>query len=299
MKVGVTVPMTANDVPAGEGFPTWRRIRDFAVQAEALELDSIWVFDHLVFRDEEGTDGIHESWSVLAALAAATTRAELGPLVACAAFHPPAVLAKMAATLTEISGGRFVLALGAGWNEAEFRAFGIPFDHRVARFEEAFAIIRGLLKGERVTFDGEYHSARDAVLLPQPQHSTRLMIGSNGPRMLHAALPHVAAWNTWYEDYGNDAEGFAALNAKISAAATAAGRAPGEIARSACAFVVLDRAADERPITQSAPPIEGSADQIAARIRELAQAGAEEVILVVSPITERSIRELGEAVADV
>lgn len=271
-----------------------------AIAAEEAGFSGIYVGDHLLYRgDGRPERGPWSSWELLAALAAVTERADLGPLVACAAFHPPAVLAKMAATLTEISGGRFVLALGAGWNETEFRAFGIPFDRRVARFEEAFTIIRGLLDGERVTFEGEHHAVRDAVLLPQPQHRTRLMIGSNGPRMLRAALPHVAAWNTWYEHYGNTAEGFAALNAEISAAAAQAGRAPEEIARSACAFVVLDRAADERPITAGVPPIEGSAGQIGARIRELAEAGADEVILVVSPITERSVRELAEAIAQV
>ena len=271
-----------------------------AIAAEEVGFSGIYVGDHLLYRgDGRPERGPWSSWTLLAALAASTERADLGPLVACAGFHPPAVLAKMAATLTEVSGGRFVLALGAGWNETEFHAFGIPFDRRVARFEEAFAIIRGLLHGERVTFDGEYHSVRDAVLLPRSQHRTRLMIGSNGPRMLRAALPHVTAWNTWYEDYGNTAEGFAALNSKISAAAAGAGRRPEEIMRSACAFVALDRSADERPITASAPPIEGSVDAIATRIRELGEAGAEEVVLVVSPITERSIRTLGEAVARV
>jgi probable F420-dependent oxidoreductase len=293
VRVGIQLPEVEREV-------RWPEYLAMARAAEAAGFDSIWLGDHLLYRDDGRPErGPWSSWTLLAALAAVTERADLGPLVACAAFHPPAVLAKMAATLTEVSGGRFVLALGAGWNETEFRAFGIPFDRRVARFEEAFAIVRGLLDGERVTFDGEYHSVRDAVLLPASQHRTRLMIGSNGPRMLRAALPHVAAWNTWYEHYGNTAEGFAALNAKISAAAADAGRPPEEIARSACAFVVLDRAADERPMTEGAPPIEGSADQIAGRIRELADAGAHEVILVVSPITERSIRTLGEAVARV
>jgi alkanesulfonate monooxygenase SsuD/methylene tetrahydromethanopterin reductase-like flavin-dependent oxidoreductase (luciferase family) len=278
----------------------WPEYRAMAIAAEEAGFSGIYVGDHLLYRgDGRPERGPWSSWELLAALAAVTERADLGPLVACAAFHPPAVLAKMAATLTEISHGRFVLALGAGWNETEFRAFGIPFDRRVARFEEAFAIIRGLLDGERVTVDGEYHAVRDAVLLPRSHHRTRLMIGSNGPRMLRAALPHVDAWNTWYEHYGNTAEGFAALNAQISAAAADAGRAPEEIMRSACAFVVLDRDADERPITRGAPPIEGSTDQIAGRIRELGEAGAEEVILVVNPITERSVRQLGEAIAQV
>jgi alkanesulfonate monooxygenase SsuD/methylene tetrahydromethanopterin reductase-like flavin-dependent oxidoreductase (luciferase family) len=293
-------PRVAIQLPEVEREVRWPEYRAMAVAAEEAGFSGIYVGDHLLYRgDGRPERGPWSSWTLLAALAAVTERADLGPLVACAGFHPPAVLAKMAATLTEVSGGRFVLALGAGWNEAEFRAFGIPFDRRVARFEEAFTIIRGLLHGDRVTFDGEYHSAQDAVLLPAQQHPTRLMIGSNGPRMLRIALPHVAAWNTWYEDYGNTAEGFATLNAKISAAAADAGRAPQEIARSACAFVVLDRDADERRIVDGAPPIEGSADQIAARIRELGDAGAQEVILVVSPITEHSIRTLGEAVASV
>jgi hypothetical protein len=106
--------------------------------------------------------------------------------------------------------------------------------------------------------------------------------------------PHVDAWNTWYVDCGNSAEGFAALDATITAAARDARRDPGEIARSACVLVVLDRAAGERPITPDAPPLEGTSERLAERLRELADAGANEVILVVSPITERSIRLLGD-----
>jgi alkanesulfonate monooxygenase SsuD/methylene tetrahydromethanopterin reductase-like flavin-dependent oxidoreductase (luciferase family) len=289
-RIGIQLPEVEREV-------CWPEYRSMATAAEEAGFDGIYVGDHLLYRgDGRAERGPWAAWELLAALAAVTERAQLGPLVACAAFHPPAVLAKMAATVTDISGGRLVLALGAGWNEAEFRAFGLPFDRRVARFAEAFPIIRALLRGERVTLDGAFHSVEDAVLLPPTRHRTRLMIGSNGPRMLRIALPGVDAWNTWYEDYGNTAEGFAALNERISAAARDAGRAPEEIERSACAFVVLDRSAGERRITEGAPPIEGSPEQIASRIRELADAGADEVILVVSPIDERSIRTLGEAV---
>jgi alkanesulfonate monooxygenase SsuD/methylene tetrahydromethanopterin reductase-like flavin-dependent oxidoreductase (luciferase family) len=187
--------------------------------------------------------------------------------------------------------------VGAGWNEVEYRAFGIPFDHRVSRFQEAFAIVRPLLEGERVTLDGTYWQAEDAVLLPPPRRRPKLMVGSKGPRMLGITLPYVDAWNAWWDDYGNSAEGFAALNERISAAAREAGRTPEEIERSACVLVVLDRAAGERPVTGEAPPVEGSADQIAAALTELDEAGADEAILVLSPITERSIRELAEALA--
>jgi probable F420-dependent oxidoreductase len=269
--------------------------------AEEVGFDSIWVGDHLLYRDDDApARGPWEAWTMLAALAAATERVELGPLVACTAFHPPGVIAKMAATIAEVSGGRFVLGLGAGWNEEEFRAFGLPFDHRVSRFEEAFTIVRGLLAGERVTLRGRYLQAEDAVLLPRPAAPPRLMIGSNGPRMLAATLPHVDAWNTWYEDYGNSPDGFAALNERISTAARDAGREPGEIARSACALVVLDASNGERASTPDAPPpVTGSPDRIASALRELHDAGADEIILVVDPITETAIRRLGEVVAQV
>jgi alkanesulfonate monooxygenase SsuD/methylene tetrahydromethanopterin reductase-like flavin-dependent oxidoreductase (luciferase family) len=241
--------------------------------------------------------GPWDAWTLLAGLATVTERVALGPLVACTAFRRPSVLAHTVAAVDELSGGRLVLALGAGWNEPEFRAFGIPFDHRVERFAEALEIVRRLLGGERVTFAGEYEAVSDAVLLPAPSRSPPLMLGATGPRMLAVGLPHVDAWNTWYDVYGNTPEGFAALNRRIDDAARDAGRDPAQIERSACALVVLDRAAGERPIPEGLSPVEGSSERIAAHLRELAEAGADEAILVVSPIDERSVRALGDALA--
>jgi alkanesulfonate monooxygenase SsuD/methylene tetrahydromethanopterin reductase-like flavin-dependent oxidoreductase (luciferase family) len=258
----------------------------------------MWLGDHLLYRgDGRPERGPWEAWTLLSALAAVTERIALGPLVACLAFHPPALIAKMAATVDEVSGGRLVLGVGAGWNESEFRAFGIPFDHRVSRFEESFEIVRRLLSGERVTLPGRFWQADDAVLLPKPARRPPIMVGSAGERVLSIALPHVHAWNTWYDNYGNTPEGFAALNAKVSDAAQQVGRAPEEISRSACTLVVLDRAAADRPLVDGVPPLEGSPDRIAAGLRDLAKAGADEAILVVSPITEGSIRALGEVLA--
>ena len=289
MRLGIQLPEVEREV-------RWPEYLAMARAAEAAGFESIWLGDHLLYRgDGRPERGPWEAWTLLSALAAATERVRLGPLVACAGFHPPGLIAKMAATVDEVSGGRFVLGLGAGWNEAEFAAFGIPYDRRVSRFEEAFAIMRGLLAGERVTVAGRFWQAQDAVLLPPPARRTPLMIGSNGPRVLGLALPHVDIWNTWYTDYGNTAEGFAALDARISAAAREAGRAPEEIERSACVHVVLDRAAAERPI--EVPPLEGTPERIAERLRELAAAGADEAILVAGPITEDSIRALAEVVA--
>jgi alkanesulfonate monooxygenase SsuD/methylene tetrahydromethanopterin reductase-like flavin-dependent oxidoreductase (luciferase family) len=278
----------------------WPEYVSLARAAEAAGFDSIWMGDHLLYApDERPERGPWEAWTLLAGLAASTERVRLGPLVACAAFHPPGVLAKMAATVAEVSGGRFVLGFGAGWNEPELRAFGLPTDRLVSRFAEAFEIVHRLLGGERVTLDGEFWRADGAVLLPPLEHQPELMVGATGPRMLRLALPHVDAWNTWYAEYGNRAEGFAALNERVTAAARDAGRDPAAIRRSACAFVVLDRAAGERPIAPDAPPLEGTADQIAAGLRELGEAGADEAILVVSPIDERAIPVLAEAIAAV
>jgi probable F420-dependent oxidoreductase len=289
MRLGIQLPEVERDV-------RWPEYRALARAAEDAGFDSIRVGDHLLYRADGAPErGPWEAWTLLAALAAATERVRLGPLVACTAFHPPGLIAKMAATIDEVSGGRFVLGLGAGWQEEEFAAFGLPYDRRVSRFEEAFAIVRALLAGERVTVDGRYWQARDAVLLPPPAQRTPLMIGSNGPRVLNIALPHVDAWNTWYTDFGNTAEGFAALNERISAAARDAGRPPEEVERSACVLVVLDRSSPERPL--EVPPLEGAPDRIAERLRELADAGADEAILVVSPMTEHSIRSLAEVVA--
>src|SRR5215203_6462577 len=139
LKVGVQLPEVERVAP-------WSDLAWMATTAEALGYDSIWVGDHLIYRDGgQAPRGPWEAWTVMAALAAITERVEIGPLVACTSFHNPAMIAKKAATLDEVSGGRLILGLGAGWNEAEYAAFGYPYDHRVSRFEEAFTIIRRLL----------------------------------------------------------------------------------------------------------------------------------------------------------
>ena len=172
MKVGVQLPEV-------EWVPRWADIREMALAAEEIGLDSIWVGDHLLYRypDDAGNEtqparGPWEAWTQLAAVAAVTERIELGPLVAATSFHNPAMIAKKAATLDEISGGRLILGLGAGWNETEYRAYGFPFDHRVSRFEEAFTIIRVLLKDGRIDFAGDYYRLTDAELAP-PRPATR------------------------------------------------------------------------------------------------------------------------------
>jgi len=287
MRVGVQLPEVEREV-------RWPEYVAMARAAEAVGFDSIWVGDHLLYRgDGRPERGPWDAWALLAGLAAVTERMRLGPLVACTAFRPPGLLARSAAAVQELSGGRLVLGIGAGWNEDEFRAFGLPFDHRASRFEEAFEIVRGLLAGERVTFAGRWHEVQDAVLLPPPAPPIPLMVGSTGERVLAATLPHVDAWNTWYDWFGNTPEGFAEGNAKIDEAAARAGREPKEVARSACVLVVVDPEAGERPPEGGVVPL--ALEGVGSGLRAFAEAGADETILVLDPINERSIRVVGDA----
>jgi alkanesulfonate monooxygenase SsuD/methylene tetrahydromethanopterin reductase-like flavin-dependent oxidoreductase (luciferase family) len=283
IQVGVQLPEVEREV-------RWLEYVEMARAAEETGFESIWLGDHLLYRgDGREERGPWEVWTLLAGLAAVTGRVRLGPLVACASFHPPGLIAKMAATLAEISGGRFVLGLGAGWNETEYRAFGLPYDHRVSRFEESFEIVRRMLAGERVTLDGRFWQADDLVLLPRPVDPVPLLIGSNGDRMLSIALPHVDWWNTWYDGYGNTVEGFEALNSRVGAAATRAGRHPEDVRRSAAVLVELDPEAVRRPSSDHGlPPVEP--DGLPAHLAGLEAAGADEAILILRPITEESIR---------
>ncbi len=270
-----------------------------AQAAEEVGFDSIWVGDHLLYRgDHLAERAPWEAFTLLSSLASLTERVRLGPLVACAGFHPPGLIAKMASTVDEISGGRFVLGLGAGWNRTEFDAFGIPFDRRVDRFEESWTIIRELVTGGRSTSTGSHWSTRDAVLLPGRSGggSIPLMVGSNGERVLEITLPHADIWNTWFTEIGNSPEGFAAQSARVSDIADRVGRDPSTVDRSVCVLVRLGDGG-ERPHDPASPALCGSAEQIAGALRSFADAGADELIVVADPINERSIRTLGEAIA--
>ena len=287
MRVGIQLPEVEREV-------RWSEVAAIARVAEDSGFDSIWVGDHMLYRADGRPDrGPWDVWTQLAALAAVTTRVRLGPLVAATAFHPPGILARMAASVDEVSGGRLVLGLGAGWNEPEFRAFGIPMDRLASRFEEAFEIVRRLTAGERVTFHGSFHSVDDAVLLPRPARRIPLMLGSTGARMLAIGMPHVDVWNTWYSWYGNSPEGFGSRRVEIDAACRSAGRSPGDVKYSACVLVAAG-GASERPHEVPAVGIK----KLASHLRALEEAGADEAILVLDPITERSTRAVADAIVD-
>ena len=288
MKIGVQLPEVERVV-------RWPELMAMARAAERIGLDSIWVGDHLMYRyPDQPERGPWEAWSSLAALAVATERIELGPLVASIGFHSPAMIAKKAATIDEISNGRLILGLGAGWHEPEYRAYGFPFDRRASRFEEAFTVIRTLLREGEIDFDGAYFQIRDCVLVPRgprPQ-GPPLVIGSFGDRLLRATLPHVDGWNAWYADYGNTHEGLAGLLAKVDAICVEVGRDPREIERSVAPLVQMPwgtgRVSGD-PTMGKFPPISGEPDALAAELRTLAAMGIGHVQLVLDPITIESI----------
>ena len=283
-------------LPEVERVVRWPEIRAMARLAEDAGFDSLWVGDHLLYREEVGgVRGPWEAWTSLAGLAEATTRIALGPLVAATSFHAPAMLAKMAATVDEISGGRLVLGLGAGWNEVEYEAFGFPYDHRISRFEEAFSIVRCLLREGVCDFDGTYYTVRDCELLPRPRTGgPPLLIGSSGERMLRIAMPYADAWNVWYDDIDNSPARLPEYRERVDRACRDVGRDPAAVERTAAVLVRLRGGVgrDDAGSRRGIPPLAGTSEQIAAGLRAFAREGIAHVQVVLDPITEASIAEL-------
>ena len=196
MKVGLSLPQTADR--GGEG-GSWAQIGRLARLADEGGADSLWVADHFFYRDEQVEIGLHESFTLLTAVAAVTTRVQMGSLVAATSFRSPGMLAKIATTLDSVAAGRLILGLGCGWHEAEYKAFGYPFDHRVGRFEEVVTALRALLRGERVSTAGKWIELEDAVILPRPEREIPLLIASSGPRMLEITARLGDAWQAaWF-----------------------------------------------------------------------------------------------------
>jgi len=297
LRVGIQLPEVEREV-------RWPELVDMTRAIEDLGYDSVWVGEHLLYRFEDRpASGPWEAWTMLAGLAAATSRIELGPLVACTNFHNPAMLAKQAATIDEISGGRFILGLGAGWNETEFKAFGFPYDHRIDRFEEAFTIIRTLLREGAIDFDGRFYQARDCELIP---HGPRpagppLMIGSKGPRMLDITMPYADSWNVWFADTDNSPAGVAPLRDLVDDACRKAGRDPQDVERTVAVQVRLPGGTGRLQgddAKRTAPPLEGSPIEMADELRAYAGEGIGHVQLVLDPITRDSIAAFAPVLAE-
>ena len=244
IKIGLIItPVEDRD---GTATPRWKQILSVAKMAEEVGFDSIWISDHLIHRFSNEADyGIWECWSLVSALAACTTRVQIGTWVLCSGFRNPALFAKMEDTVDEISGGRLIVGIGSGWHKPEYDAFGFPFENRVSRFEEAITIIHGLLRSGHIDFDGRFYRARDCELRPRGPRvkGAPIMIGTiggtplgekwgivgNSSKMLEITARYADIWNCpWI----NDPAVIPPIREMVDRACLSAGRAPSTLLRS-------------------------------------------------------------------
>ena len=272
----------------------WPELLDLARHLKATGWDGVWLSDHLQPHQAAGLSH-HAAWTSLAALAASVPRIRLGVLVSANTFRHPAVLAKMAAQVDIISGGRVTLGLGAAWQEDEHRAYGLPFHtmgERLRRLEEACQVIRSLFANERTTFHGRYYRLTDAPLRPKPiqRPGPPLLIGGGGERVtLRIAARYADAWNV----AGTPAV-LARKLALLDRHCAALGRNPAEIARSAYATLALPDdgvPVTGRPVPRS-PVIVRDAETLQRIVQEYTTLGLDE--LMVSPLHLADIRRQRE-----
>jgi F420-dependent oxidoreductase-like protein len=260
---------------------SWEDVLFLSQHAERTGWDRIWFADHFMPNAADVSGPTLECWTVLTALAALVPRVRIGPLVVGNTYRHPAVLAKMAANVDIISGGRLVLGLGAGWQENEHAAYGIPFytvGQRLRRLEEACELITRLLSEPRTTFEGRYYQLTEAPLEPKPiQRPVPILIGGGGEQMtLRIAARYANEWNTWGSP-GHLAQKIGVLEQRCEEI----GRDPREIERSANALLVLteDKAVLERVKGSGRPVIGGGVGEVTEIIGAYREAGVDEVII--------------------
>jgi alkanesulfonate monooxygenase SsuD/methylene tetrahydromethanopterin reductase-like flavin-dependent oxidoreductase (luciferase family) len=293
MKVGVILPMGSH---ANHPRP-WAEVREYALTAEAVGLDSLWVFDHAIFRfPEQEERGALEPWTVLALLGGLTSRIELGSLVLGMRFRHPALLAKAAVTLDAAIGGRLTLGVGAGWHDPEYRAFGFPVDNRLGRTEEGFHILHALLSGERVTFPGRFWQTEDAVLLPAPERLVPLLSSARGGRMMRIVARWADAWNGAWVARPDDPV-LVGRAADLDRACDEIGRDPATIERTAGVSVRFPEADLPGPTGVREKDLMGDAAALAAGLAAFEEAGYRHLMIWPEPMTPASLERLGEAVA--
>ena len=305
IRLGLNLPYTAGQMDGAT--PRWADIRAMARTAESVGFDAVWISDHVGFGDPAGEapdawQGAWECWTLLSAVAAVTSRVELGTYVLCTPFRNPALLAKMAETLDEVSGGRVILGLGAGWNEVEFASYGYAYAERFGRFEDALRIIAAMLRTGRATHAGRFERAVDARLEPRGPRPAGLpiMVGAGGPRMLRLTAELADRWNGGLSSIPDAIEALAALDA----ACIAAGRDPATIERSAEVLVrpggdVADRGdSTEDPGADPVDPRElrGSSGAIADALRAYRDLGIAELQVQLRPNTLATVEAFGPVI---
>jgi len=259
----------------------WAEILTVARHAETSGWDRLWFADHFMPNADDTSAPVHESWTVLTALAVRVPRVQLGHMVAGNTYRHPALTAKMAAEIDIISGGRFILGLGAAWQENEHRAYGIHFGtvkERLDRLDEACAIVADLFRYQKTNFDGRHYQIADAPLEPKPiQTPLPLMIGGGGEkRTLRIVAKHANEWNVW-----GDPDTLRHKNAVLDQHCADVRRDPADIQRSACALLMYNFPQDalDRAAASGRPILGGDRDTVLQTIRDYIDAGVDELIL--------------------
>jgi alkanesulfonate monooxygenase SsuD/methylene tetrahydromethanopterin reductase-like flavin-dependent oxidoreductase (luciferase family) len=293
MGLGIMAPISELS-PFG-GTPQFSDILEITRTAEAIGLDAVWIPDHLVMQFEHENNvirGVWEGWTTLAGLAAATSKITLGVLVTCTSFRHPGLIAKMAENLDEISDGRFVLGLGAGWHKPEYDQFGFPFDHRVSRFEEAISIIAPMLREGRANFEGTYYQVNDIVNQPRGPRGAEggppILIGTGSPRMLRLAARFADAWNG---DWHREASAAVPLLERLDEACAEVGRDPASIVRTASSAIAMPGYLGVR-----ANPITGESEQIAEALVGFRNLGLKHHVAGLDPCTPKSVEQFSRVV---
>lgn len=258
---------------------SWAQVLALAQRADSGGWHAVYVCDHFMPHDPTGraVDGpVLECWTVLAAHAMQTSAVRLGSLVLGNAYRHPAVVANMAATLDQVSGGRLVLGIGAGWQPNEHVAYGIPLAaarDRIAVLDEACAVIRSLLDQRRSSFDGAAYRLREAPCDPKPSSRLPLLVGGGGRRILQVAARHADAWHTWVPP----AE-FARKNAVLDGLCEDLGRRPGEVARASGGTVAV-RTGRGRERAAGHNDVQGTPEDVLSQLLAFRDAGADEFIV--------------------
>lgn len=291
MKIGIVLETSEGGLQGKT--PTFRDMQDIAQAAERAGLDSLWLCDHLIQRFPGQEDvGIWEVFSLLGAISAVTTRITLGTIVVCTSFRPPALVAKMADTIDEISGGRLILGLGAGWHKPEYEAFGYPFDHLASRFEEAMQIIAPLLHEGQVDFQGQYYQVHNCVLRPRgsSRNGPPILIAGRRPRMLQLTARYADAWNTaWHVESAVVKERYD----QFKEACGVVGRDPAEVELTVGTVVKLLSPREKVDATKA---ISGSPEAIAHQLQNFAEVGVDHLIVILEPQTTESVEQFGRIV---
>ncbi len=287
LTLGLNLPFVEGSMDGAT--PRWTDIRAMATAAEAIGFDSLWISDHLGFGDPHGAwHGAWESMTLLSALAVAVPRVRLGTYVTAMPLRNPALLAKMAETLDEVSGGRVILGLGAGWNEPEFRAFGVAWDRRFDRFEEGLRVIAAMFRDGGADADGEFAKAGGAPIAPRGPRPAGppIMVGTHGARMLRLTAELADEWNAGM----TTPDELVPLVARVDVACAAAGRDPSTLTRSAEVLVRTLDAGGGHAEEPEEHELRGSPAELAAALRRYADLGVSHLQVQLRPNRLEAVR---------